>query len=238
MDKSRYIIRQINLINLLLAGVLVLFIYMLFSLVNAAFEYSLPPAKSTSADIAEDGVKADESALPSPDYYIMITEQNLFHPDRKMVASAKEGAPVVRPDFVLYGTMITDDASIAFIDDLKAPRTTPGRGKRQRALRLGDKLSGYTLSEVYADGAVMLNGEDRIELAVIDPLKQRGSEMSTGAESTSPAGTGKANTKVRRTVPANPPSDRAAGPVSPGIDKESYINKMKSIIQNRGTKKE
>ena len=171
MDKSRYIIRQINLINLLLAGVLVFFIYMIFSLVNAGFEFSLPPAKSPDAAIAEEGIKAAESALPNPDDYTIITEQNLFHPDRKIVASAKGSAPLVRPDFVLYGTMITDDANIAFLDDLKAPRSTPGRGKRQWALSLGDKLSGYILSEVYADSAVMVSGDDRIELAVIDQTK-------------------------------------------------------------------
>lgn len=181
MDKSRYILRQINLINLLLAGVLVFFIYMLFSLANAAFEFSLPPAKPP-VPLAEEGVKATENALPSPDDYAIITEQNLFHPDRKIVTSAKESSPLVRPDFVLYGTMITEDANIAFIDDLKEPRNTPGRGKRQWALSLGDKLSGYTLSEVYTEGAVMVNGDDRIELAVIDQSKAkvRGDVLTTG----------------------------------------------------------
>lgn len=181
MNKSIYIIRQINLINLLLAGVLALFIYMLFSLVNAAFEYSLPPAKSPSDDIIENGAKSEESALPSPDDYIIITEQNLFHPDRKMVASAKDGAPIVRPDFVLYGTMITDDASIAFIDDLKASYTTTGRGKRQRVLRLGETLSGYILSEIYSDMVVMERDHDRLEVKVTDQQHKRENVSETPA---------------------------------------------------------
>ncbi|MBI5674271.1 MAG: hypothetical protein HZC48_00385 [Nitrospirae bacterium] len=173
MAKSRYIIRQINLINLALAGALAFFVYMLFSLVNAAFEFSPPPAKSTDAAIAEEVVKAAESPAPSTYDYTTITEQNLFHPDRKMVASTTENAPLVRPDFVLYGTMITDDANIAFLSDLKEPRTTPGRGGRQWALNMGDKLNGYTLSEIYTNSVVMVNGDDRIELTVIDPAKAK-----------------------------------------------------------------
>lgn len=230
MDKSRYILRQINLINLVLTGALAFFIYMLFSLVNAAFDFS-PPAKSPDAAIAEEGTKAAESALPSPDDYTIITEQNLFHPDRKMVSGAKDSGPLVRPDFVLYGTMITEDANIAFLDDLKAPRTTPGRGKRQWALNIGDKLSGYTLREVYTDSAVMVNGDDRIELAVIATSKQKDREViSTTKEQAKPAEAEKANEKIKRITRTNP-----------GKDFESYKDKVKSLLQklgSEGTKKE
>lgn len=251
MNKPGHILKQINLINLALAGVLLFFIYAFFSLVNASFEFRLPEAEPSVTAAEEESAKTAESALPYLYDYTIITEQNLFHPDRKMVAgSAKAGEHLVRPDFVLYGTMITDDSSIAFLDDMKAPRATPGRGKRQWALSIGDKLSGYTLSEVYADGAVMVNEDDRIELAVIDPSKQRGSEIiSTGEESKRPAGTGRANNRTRRTVPANPPSDRTAEtviedtrramPANPGEDIKDYINQMKSRIQpsgSRGTK--
>jgi len=221
MNKSRYIIRQINLINVLLTGALAFFIYMLFSLVNAAFDFKLPSAKSPGDAVAEEGAKAAESALPSPDNYTIITEQNLFHPDRKIVAGAKGSAPLVRPDFVLYGTMMTDNTNIAFLEDLKEPRTTPGRGKRQRTLSLGDKLSGYTLSEVYTDRVVMVNGDDRIELAVIDPSKQREREVVSAAkESAKPAEVRKANERIRRTMPANP-----------GADMKDYLNKMRSPVQ-------
>jgi hypothetical protein len=173
MSSSRYILRQINLINLVLSVVLLVFIYLFSSLINAALEFKLPAPKEPSAVSAKDEAKSTESALPPPEDYAIITEQNLFHPDRKVVASAKEDTPLVRPDFVLYGTMVTDEAAIAFLDDLKSPRSSPGRGKRQWVLSIGDKLSGYTLSEVYTDGAVMISGEDRIELAVIDQTKEK-----------------------------------------------------------------
>jgi len=181
MDKSRYMLRQINLINLLLTGGLAFFIYMLFSLVNAAFEFSLPTAKLPDAAISEEGVKAAESALPSPDDYMIVTEENLFHPDRKIVASAKDGVPLVRPDFVLYGTMITDDANIAFLDDLKEPYATMGRGKRQKVLRLGETLSGYTLSEIYHDMVVMDRDHDRFEVKITDRQNKRSGVSETPA---------------------------------------------------------
>lgn len=173
MDKSRYILRQINLINFLLAGVLVFFIYMLSSLVNAAFEFSLPVAKPPDASISEEGVKAAENTVPYPDDYAIITDQNLFHPDRKIVASAKGSAPLISPDFVLYGTLITDNTSMAFLEDLNSPYISPGRGKRQRAISLGTALSGYTLKEIYHDIVVMVKGEERIEVRVSDSKHKR-----------------------------------------------------------------
>jgi hypothetical protein len=79
----------------------------------------------------------------------------------------KDVAEVPRPEFVLYGTMITDNVSVAYLSDKKAVRTTPGRGQRQNGLRLGESLSGYTLREVFPDRVVLVRGDDRIELKVI-----------------------------------------------------------------------
>jgi hypothetical protein len=74
-----------------------------------------------------------------------------------------------KPDFVLYGTLVADNISVAYMEDKKSPRTTPGRGKRQTALKKGDTLSGYTLKEIDPEHVIMVRGEDTLIVKVIDP---------------------------------------------------------------------
>ena len=77
----------------------------------------------------------------------------------------------------LYGTLITDDASYAFIEDKKAPYSTPGRGKRQVTLKKGDHLSGYTLSEIEANRIVLVKGEDKVVVTLDESEKKRTGEV-------------------------------------------------------------
>jgi hypothetical protein len=58
---------------------------------------------------------------------------------------------------------------VAYMEDKKSPRTTPGRGKRQTALKKGDTLSGYTLKEIDPEQVTMVRGEDTLIVKVIDP---------------------------------------------------------------------
>jgi hypothetical protein len=86
----------------------------------------------------------------SPNDYAVIGYQNLFHPDRKIPPEKKELPPLPMPEFVLFGTLLTPDLSVAYLEDKKAPVSTPGRGPRQTALKKGETLSGFTLREIMA----------------------------------------------------------------------------------------
>jgi hypothetical protein len=102
------------------------------------------------------------------------------------------------------GTIITPELKMAFMEDNKAPVTTPGRGKRQSALRVGESLSGFTLKKVEANRVVLTRNEE-IMTVMLDDSKSPKTREGTGT------GPGK---------PAQPPS--AAGlplprPVQPGI---------------------
>lgn len=133
-------------------------------------KYALPPAKKTIDGEEELPV---ENQLPSITEYTIVSEENLFHPERRIPPEKKEEQPLPKPEFVLYGTLITDDTRLAYLEDLKSPRNTPGRGKRQIVLKKGDSMSGFTLKEIEAEQVVMVRGEEKVVVPVQDPSRQK-----------------------------------------------------------------
>ncbi len=195
----RALLKQINILNcILIVGIIVFCYFVLVPIltievrVPAPSNVPLKTAGQTQAAVAEQG------APPPLQEYAVIAEKNLFHPDR-IIPVVKKEETIPRPEFVLNGTLIVDNVRIAYISDKKAPRTTPGRGKRQVGLKPGETLSGYTLKDVLPDGAVMVRGDDRIELKVISPesKKERG-------ESGAPAIPGAKTVQPARPTPVGP----------------------------------
>jgi hypothetical protein len=179
-----YILRQITMLNCILLVCILAFAY--FVLVPI-FKIEVRVPSSSSAAVRAAEPKKEQAAeqnvnLPPVQDYSVIAEMNLFHPDRIIPVEKKE-VTIPRPEFVLYGTLIVDNVRIAYLSDKKAPRTTPGRGKRQVGLKIGETLSGYTLKEVLPDRAVMVRGDDRIELKVISPQNKKDRNMAEGAAS-------------------------------------------------------
>jgi len=158
------LVRNINLLNVVLSSVALVFaLYTLFPLLDVRIKYALPVPGKTPG-IAKG--KTDELQTPSVTEYAVISEKNLFHPDRQIPVEKKVEQPLPKPDFVLFGTLITGGTSLAYLEDLKAPRNTAGRGKRQIALKKGDTLSGFTLKEIEADKIVMVRGDETITIPV------------------------------------------------------------------------
>lgn len=179
--RFKAILRQINLLNLLLMGIIAaLSVYILPSVFNLKVNYTLPAPKTVAED---QEVKATPRQMPSIGEYAIIAEQNIFHSERKIPAEKKD-EQLPKPEFVLYGTLITGDTKIAYLEDLKAPYNTAGRGKRQKALRFGNTLSGYTVNDIQHDRIVMVRDEDRIEVKLLHNKKQ-----STATEPSTPAQT-------------------------------------------------
>src|SRR4030043_553879 len=183
MHKLKYIFRNINLLNIILiTSIIILANYIVLPMFNMNIKYTLPAGKKI---VGDDDEKPAESHIPSLTDYTMIAEDNLFHPERKIPVEKKDEQPLPKPEFVLYGTLITDDLSLAYLEDLKVPRSTPGRGKRQTAMRKGDSMSGFTLKEIETEKVVMVRGEERIIVPITDPshLKER---KESGAVATAP----------------------------------------------------
>ena len=171
MTKSKYFFKNITLLNILLMGAIILTgHYSVLPLLNINSTYTLPPLKKMTG---EEEMMTSAFNTPSPSDYLIISEENLFHPERRIPPEKKVEQELPKPEFILYGILISDDLSIAYLEDLKAPRTTPGRGKRQAAVKKGDTFSGFTLKDVEMDKVVMLRGEEKLVVPLVDPQRPK-----------------------------------------------------------------
>jgi len=172
--RLKTVIKNINILNILLLTVILIFAgYGIVPLLEAKITYTPPPAKKHLNVLEEKEDETPLSHLPSILEYALIGESNLFHPERKIPVEKKVEQPLPKPDFVLYGTLITNDISLAYLEDRKAPRSTPGRGKRQTALRKGDTMEGFTLKDIEHESIVMVRGEEKITVPIMDPSHPR-----------------------------------------------------------------
>ncbi len=118
----------------------------------------------------------------------MVAEQNVFHPDRKIPPENKDDKPLAKPEIFLYGTLLTDNMRIAYIEDKKSPQTTPGRGNRQTVVKQGDVVSGFTLKSVEPDKIVLVRGEEQMVVYLQDAKKTRTTVMPTQQPGMQPGG--------------------------------------------------
>lgn len=231
----KYLFKNITLLNIiLLLCILILANYTFLPLLDINLRYTFAATKKTDSQEKLEATEQTETAA-IPDY-ALIAEQNLFHPDRK-IPEKKDEKQLPKPEFVLYGTLITDDVSIAYMEDLKAPYNTASRGKRQKAIQKGTVFSGFALTEVHHDKVVMLRGEERIEIKVTEQQhkKERSAALpppATGAKSDTAASETKsvAEQPIRsrgdvRTSPAR--TERAKEKVQQLIEKRNQITSPK-----------
>ncbi len=163
---------NLNVMNAaLFAMLLVVAGYNFPSFFSVQSKYVLPsPAKSV---VTEE--KTVEPQPLSPSEYSVIADQNVFHPERTIPVLKPVAPPLPVPEFVLYGTLIAGDVSLAYMEDLKGV-TSSGMGKRQKALKKGQILSGFTLKEIDTDKVVMLRGEEKLEVRVTDKARTKHAE--------------------------------------------------------------
>ncbi|MCL4492458.1 MAG: hypothetical protein M1510_11295 [Nitrospirae bacterium] len=167
-----YFLRSINVLNIILFGVFaVSACYLISPLLHMDTGYVVPSAVKGAVRAGQEA-PAQSWAPAAPDFTI-IAEQNLFNPERKIPvekpANAAEGKPLPKPEFVLYGTLITDEGGLAYIEDKKSPLSTPGRGKRVSVLRKGDSLSGFVLRSIEPDRVVLSRGDENVAVSLNDP---------------------------------------------------------------------
>lgn len=208
--KTRSFLRNATVLNVLMMGAVIIlaYSYVFLPLFGVYTANILPDAK----EVLRGGPFSEtmnEFALPSPSDFVVIGENNLFHPERIVPPEKTEAKPLPKPEFVLYGTMRTETAAVAYLEDLKELRSTSGRGRRQRALREGDSLSGFTLKEIQTGRIVMVRGEEKITVSIQDSHKktktvpQAASSSGTSAQIiTNPQAEG----IPQQGFPARPPS--------------------------------
>ncbi|NWF51617.1 MAG: hypothetical protein HXY47_00855 [Nitrospirae bacterium] len=184
MNRLKSLLRNINLLNIILVVIALLIAnYVVLPLLDIKIKFN--PANPKNIHEIKDEIISDVPSQ-SPSDYMVIAEHNLFHPQRIIPPEKKEDQPLPKPEFVLYGTLISDDISIAYMEDKKSPRSTPGRGKRQTVLKKGDTMSGYTLKEIDHEHVVMVKGEESLIVKVIDPGIKKDREGSGSTPVTQP----------------------------------------------------
>ncbi|MBI5675566.1 MAG: hypothetical protein HZC48_07060 [Nitrospirae bacterium] len=165
--------RHINVLNLFLLGAI--YISANSYLLPALGEKTALPQTAQKIGTPQHTISAgDRFQSPPATEYLIVSDQSLFHPERKIPAETKDTQLTVKPEFVLYGTLITDTAAIAYMEERNAPYSSPGRGKRQQTVLLGKSLNNYTLAEIHHDRVFMVRGEDRIEVKISDTQPSRG----------------------------------------------------------------
>jgi hypothetical protein len=184
MGKVRYLFNNITLLNIVLIAVLAFAAnYTLLPMLNINAGLTFPSLKKPAGLGQSAATTPVEHPRLSPSDFNIIAEQNLFHPERIIPPDKKaEPPPLPKPDVVLYGTLITDDARFAYLEDLKAPRNTAGRGKRQLILKIGDTLSGFVLKEIEADKIVMVRGEEQMTVEVHNTQRNKTKGTANAAQ--------------------------------------------------------
>jgi len=176
MYKMKNLIHNISVLNvLLLSLVLIVLLSELSPLFQGGFRYS-PREEKKIEQLTRETAKENETLSPAE--YASIADANLFHPQRIIPPEKKEEQPLPKPEFVLYGTLIFEDSGIAYLEDLKAPRRTAGRGTRQIPLREGDTLSGFILKQIAADRVFMRRGEEIITVKIHENRTQKIKDVS------------------------------------------------------------
>jgi hypothetical protein len=180
MQFVRYIYRNINPLNIVLVIGAVLIALGAFSpYFYPQVRYNLPTAKLPPVE--EEKPSETAVAAPSMSDYMVIAEQNLFHPDRKIPLEKKEAQQLPKPELILYGTLITEEMSVAYVEDKKNPKTSPGRGKRQTVMKKGDVVSGFVLKEIETERIMLVRGDETMVLHLSQGDKLRTSEVPGAA---------------------------------------------------------
>ncbi len=197
---------HLNILNVALLSVVVLFgLYVLLPALQKEVTFVPPAAKKQDEKAAETD---EELPAPSPLEFALIADQNLFHPERRIPPEKKDAPPPLpKPEIVLHGTLVTEDMSVAYIDDVKAPYTTPGRGKRLRTMKKGESLSGFVLKEVGEDKILLVRGEEHMVVTLNDPSKPKAREAAPAA-APAPAG-------IRPGAVGQPPAPPSSGQKPP-----------------------
>lgn len=201
MKIINYILRNVNLLNIVLIVIGILLAdYAVYPLLKKGSIYNVPAPRELTLEEEE----IPMPSVPSITDHMVIVQQNLFHPERRVPTEAKaEDVPMPSPEFILYGTMVTKDVSLAYIADRNAPQT----GKRHLTLKKGDLLSGYMLTEIEDDRVVMEKGEEKLIVYLYDPQKMKTREAPSAQQPQVPA------PPARRPLPR--PLAPNAKPVSP-----------------------
>ncbi len=194
-------VKHLNILNIFLIFAVLIAGTILYLNYLKIQDFSLPESYGTASASENSKTKVKTPSSPkTPDLAgisdnSIISEKNLFSPDRKYVEKAGgNGEPVSKskPDIILYGTIVDRDRRLAFVEDRKNPYYTPGRGKRHKVLKIGDEISGFRVTRI-TENALVLSADDESYVYNIEEF----SKFKHGTKS-SAAGTKKSRKTIKK----------------------------------------
>jgi hypothetical protein len=159
-----FVARQTNGLNVLLAILLVLLVdATILPLCRTGAEFAMP------SPIGGPSVEVGQTHLADVDHadYARLVQENFFHPERKFpIPAKKEKQEVIttRPEIVLYGTYITSDLRLAFVEEKGSPVFSTGRGQKHTTVRLGERVAGFELKQIEPDKIVLVKEKESITI--------------------------------------------------------------------------
>jgi type II secretory pathway component PulC len=161
-------------LNLLLCLVIILLVIENYETWNGSFGLLTGTgfgSQKSGGKIENPPLTASENDLDSRKSYNLISEKNIFSPERTdfpipAAFPAEAQKPLVRPQIVLYGVAIGGDYQSATV-------TNPGRAlhkeeRETRTVRIGGKIGGYTLAKISPDRITMESNGDNFEVLLDD----------------------------------------------------------------------
>lgn len=188
--------------KLVTANIALLAVSALFAtyIVQQATTPMRPPASARPRPAAPPPAPAppapEAGARPAPGTYTVIASRNLFSPTRTEAPPAPaSAAPAVQlPKPNLYGVIVRDEASIAYLED---PTT-----KRVAGYRLGDSIAGGTVQAISSDRVVLARPDGNVDIRLHDPSRPK---PPAPAPTPATPGAPLPASPVRPTLPFQPP---------------------------------
>ena len=121
---------------------------------------------------------------PAPAQFRLISDKNIFSPDRKefpipLLSEVKK--PPVRPNLQLFGVVIGEGFHSAVINN---PTRRADRGERETmTVKEGEKVGEYTVAKVLPDRITLESSGDTFDVLLYDPTKQKRKPVVTPAPS-------------------------------------------------------
>ncbi len=172
MQILRYVLRSITPLNVILLVILTIAAGAIYPSPqrSAIFDFQRPERSSPPAE-----EQISSYSLPDLSDYSVIGALNIFHPDRKpppppVKKKSKPPKPVIQKvEFTLHGTLVSEDATIAFVEERRLSQRAAGKKKKISILKVGDTLAGYTLKSIESDRIVMVRGKEEVTVPLSNP---------------------------------------------------------------------
>jgi type II secretory pathway component PulC len=167
--------------------------------------------KKSAAKAENSPPVATNKNLTSLRSFIVISEKNIFSPERKdfPILTVEKSNPVTRPQVILYGVTIAGDYQAA---SLVNPGRPLKKGERETmTVKIGEKIGEYKLAKIQPDRIIIESNGDSFEVLLYDSRNpKKRTEVKTEVK---PA----TITSIQPTTPAlaSPPAAASAAAPTP-----------------------